>query len=145
MPDKWLWLNLASFYFCSCHFSNLVCHWVITAADADNIVHLQFEDFDVEFSEECTKDYLQIHDGKSVILSRLLGWNSYSIIANVLDCDIIVNEFEPQSRNYIHFQINTLRKGMNPLILPLMNEISLHCSSTKLTLALNNPRRLIWH
>ena len=38
------------------------------------------------------------------------------VVANVLDCDIIVSEFEIQSRYYVHFQINTLRKGMNLLI-----------------------------
>ena len=32
----------------------------------------------------------------------------------------VVSEFELQSRYYIHFQTNTLGKGMNPLILPSM-------------------------
>ena len=35
-----------------------------------------------------------------------------------LDCGIVVNEFELQSRNYIHFRTNTLGKGMDPFILP---------------------------
>ena len=35
-------------------------------------------------------------------------------MANVLNC--VLNEFEPQSRFYEHFQINTLWKGMKPLI-----------------------------
>ena len=35
-----------------------------------------------------------------------------------LDCEMIVNEFELQSRNYVHFRTNTLGKGMNPFILP---------------------------
>ena len=38
------------------------------------------------------------------------------VVANVLDCDIIVHKFEHQSRYYVHFQINTLRKGMNLFI-----------------------------
>ena len=33
---------------------------------------------------------------------------------------IVVNEFELQSRYYVHFRTNTLGKGMNPLILPAM-------------------------
>ena len=33
---------------------------------------------------------------------------------------IIVSEFELQSRYYVHFQTNTLEKGMNLLILPAM-------------------------
>ena len=44
-------------------------------------------------------------------------------MAEMLDCDIVVSEFEFQSRNYIHFSTNTLRKGMNPLILPNMGKI----------------------
>ena len=39
-------------------------------------------------------------------------------MVNVLDC-----EFEHQSRHYVHFGTNTLRKGMNPLILPAMGLI----------------------
>ena len=32
------------------------------------------------------------------------------------DFGIEINEFELQSRHYDHFRINTLGKGMNPLI-----------------------------
>ena len=28
-------------------------------------------------------------------------------VANVQDCDIVINEFELQSRYYVHFQTNT--------------------------------------
>ena len=38
----------------------------------------------------------------------------------VLDCGIVVSEFELQSCYYIHFRTNTLGKGMSPLILPAM-------------------------
>ena len=37
-----------------------------------------------------------------------------------MDCGIVVSEFELQSRYYIHFQANTLGKGMNPVILSAM-------------------------
>ena len=37
-----------------------------------------------------------------------------------MDCGIVVSEFVLQSRYYIHFKANTLRKGMNPFILPAM-------------------------
>ena len=37
-----------------------------------------------------------------------------------MDCEIVVREFVLQSRYDVHFQANTLRKGMNPLILPAM-------------------------
>ena len=38
----------------------------------------------------------------------------------VLNCNLEVNKFKLQSHYYIHFQTNTLGKGMNPLILPGM-------------------------
>ena len=37
-------------------------------------------------------------------------------VANVLDSDIVVSEFELQSRYYVQFRINTLGKCMNPFI-----------------------------
>ena len=36
---------------------------------------------------------------------------------NLLDCDIVVCEFELQSCNYVHFRTDTLEKRMKPLIL----------------------------
>ena len=41
------------------------------------------------------------------------------ITAKMLDCDLKVSEFELQSHYYVHFQTNTLRKGINPLIFPV--------------------------
>ena len=35
-------------------------------------------------------------------------------MANVLDCDMVVSEFEPQSPYYVHFRINTLGKSIIP-------------------------------
>ena len=46
--------------------------------------------------------------------------SAHGIVANVLDCDIVVSEFELKSSYYIHFRNNTLKKGMNPLIPPVM-------------------------
>ena len=39
------------------------------------------------------------------------------------DCEIVVSEFELQSRYYAHFRANTLGKGMNPFIIPSMGQI----------------------
>ena len=39
-----------------------------------------------------------------------------SVVSNVLDCDIVVSEFELQWHPYVHFWTNTLVKGMTPLI-----------------------------
>ena len=44
--------------------------------------------------------------------------NSRGIVANVLDCDIVVSEFEHHSPYYVHFRTNTLGEGVNPLITP---------------------------
>ena len=37
-------------------------------------------------------------------------------VVNVLDCEIIVREFEFQSGYCVHFWISTRGKGINPLI-----------------------------
>ena len=42
----------------------------------------------------------------------------HGVMVKVMDCKIVVSEFEFQLRYYVHFRINTLGKGMNPLILP---------------------------
>ena len=41
-------------------------------------------------------------------------------MVNGIDCEIVVIEFELQSRHYVKFRTNTLGKDMNPLILPAM-------------------------
>ena len=46
-----------------------------------------------------------------------------SEVVNVLVRDIVVSEFDIQSRYYVHFRINTRGKGMNPLIRPAMSYI----------------------
>ena len=43
-----------------------------------------------------------------------------SVMAKATDCGIVVSEFVLQSRYYVHFRANTLRKGINPFILPAM-------------------------
>ena len=42
------------------------------------------------------------------------------VMVKAMDCGIVVNEFVPQSRYYVHFRVITLGKGMNPLILAAM-------------------------
>ena len=43
-----------------------------------------------------------------------------SIMVKAMDCGIVVSEFLLQSRHYVPFQTNTLWKGMNLIILPIM-------------------------
>ena len=45
-------------------------------------------------------------------------------MVKVLDGEIVVSEFELKLRSYVHFQTNTLVKGMNPLILTAMGWIA---------------------
>ena len=68
--------------------------------------------------------------------------NPLSLMANVLDCSIVLNKFKLQSRYYIHFR-TTLEKGNGFFIPQLWVKQYLYCSSTKIPLALNNPLRLI--
>ena len=49
-----------------------------------------------------------------------LGVCPRGVMVKVMDCGIVVREFVLQSNYYVHFQANTLGKGMNPLILPAM-------------------------
>ena len=42
------------------------------------------------------------------------------VMVKAMDCGIVVSEFVFQSHYYVHFRVNTLGKGMNPLILPAM-------------------------
>ena len=46
-----------------------------------------------------------------------------AVVATVQDCDIIVSEFELQSRYYVYFQTNSIRKVMNSLIFPAIGKI----------------------
>ena len=40
------------------------------------------------------------------------------VVVNALHCDIVISEFEIQSRYYVHFRTNTLERCMN-LLIPL--------------------------
>ena len=59
------------------------------------------------------------------------------IVANELDCDIVVSKIKLQLCYYIHFQTNSLGKGMNPLSVLFFYKDSFWHS--------NNPRQLICH
>ena len=55
-----------------------------------------------------------------------------SVEANVLDCNIVVREFDLQSHYYVYFRTNTLGKDMNPLIPQLWFEEYNNCCSIEL-------------
>ena len=48
------------------------------------------------------------------------GGGPRGVMIKTLDCEIVVIKSELQSCYYVHFRINTLRKGMNPLMPPPM-------------------------
>ena len=46
----------------------------------------------------------------------------HDVMANVLDCDIVIREFELQTRHYVHLRTNTLGKGMSsPTMDPIVS------------------------
>ena len=47
-----------------------------------------------------------------------LFWLFGGVVANVLNCGILVTEFESQSRFYVYVRTSTFRKRIKPLILP---------------------------
>ena len=47
----------------------------------------------------------------------------FGVVANVLDCDMIVSEFKLQSHYNVHCWSNTLGKGMNTFISPDIGKI----------------------
>ena len=42
------------------------------------------------------------------------------VVVDILDCDFVVNEFEPQSCYYVFFRTNTFRNSMNSLVLSII-------------------------
>ena len=53
-----------------------------------------------------------------IILFMYLFSRPRGVMVKAIDCGIVISEFEHQSRYYVHTQTNTVRKGMNSLILP---------------------------
>ena len=70
---------------------------------------------------------------------------SHGVVDAVLDCEIVVSDFELQSRYYIHFWNNTSGKCMKLLIPLLCMKSNCHYSSTRMALAFNNPGSLMCH
>ena len=67
------------------------------------------------------------------------------VVAKVLDCDIVVSEFELLSRYRVHFRSNNIGKSMNLLIPQLSVKLYHYCSSARVASTLISPRRLIGH
>ena len=67
-----------------------------------------------------THTHIYIHTHTHTHINFALGGCPHGVMVTAMDCGIVVSEFVLQSRYYVHFWENTLRKGMNPLILPAM-------------------------
>ena len=70
-----------------------------------------------ERERESERGYIHTH---AHTRTYTLGKGPRGEMVKAMDCGIVVNEFELQSRYYVHFRTNTLWKVMNPLILPAM-------------------------
>ena len=78
------------------------------------MVELQYRDF-----TQAGKPSFGYQNISSTTLQ--LSWGCpRGVMVKAMDCGVVVSEFVLQSRYYVHFRANTLRKGMNPLILPAM-------------------------
>ena len=71
-----------------------------------------------DMSQKNCQEFLSREMVKVINLIRIFWWKGrrHSVMANVLDFNIVVSEFELQWHYYIHFRTNTLGKGMNSLI-----------------------------
>ena len=56
----------------------------------------------------------------NVLITNFTWGCPRGVMVKAMDCEIVESEFVLQSCYYIHFQANTLGKGINPLILPAM-------------------------
>ena len=66
-----------------------------------------------QWGEETVSDENDLDAVK--ISSESIQSSLHWVVAYMLDCIIVVSEFELQLRYYIHFQINSLGKGLNTL------------------------------
>ena len=52
--------------------NNLNCTWVITAEDPDLVIYLnKWPKFDIEYSQTCTWDYIEVFDGPDTTSSSM--------------------------------------------------------------------------
>ena len=77
--------------------------------------------------------------------SFYIGMISRCVIAKVQDYDIIVSEFELQSRSSRHFWFIPFGKVWTSVSPQKGFKYNFYCSSITMYLALDNPRRLICH
>ena len=57
----------------------------------------------------------------SSLLNKYVGGCPRGVMVKAMEGGIVESEFVPQSLYYVHFRVNTLGKGMYPLIHPAMS------------------------
>ena len=88
----------------------------------------------------------KIYRRRKILPSKEIKRNyriSRSVMGNELHSDIIVKEFKFLSRNYVHFQTNTL--GIVMILPQIWVDSYFLYSFKRFALGLNKPQRLIWH
>ena len=50
-----------------------------------------------------------------------MGGNHRSVVANILNNGIVISEFKLQPHYYVHFQTNTVGKGIESFMTPDMD------------------------
>ena len=107
--------------------------------------HLDFSSVNIDQNIEKWPRDMRIHKNILQVDPNNTGWGGHlRVRVNMLEYDIIVNEFKLQSRYYVYFRIKTLGKGMNSLF-PHLVKLHFYCHNTRIALTLNNPQRLIFH
>ena len=125
-----------SYYFSPCEFFLPVLTSGLSLKSKWQEVYKDFQDSS-KYSN-CSLDGLNFFSLifiSSSLLSKSLGTIqgtpapregcSCGVIVKAMNHGIIESEFELQPCHYVHFQANTLGKGMIPLILPTMGQIVL--------------------
>ena len=88
---------------------------------------------------------MNIHYTKDAVKVKLIYFQRGSlccVVANLLDCNIVVCKFELQSSYYVYLWTNSLGKSMNSFIPQQWINLCHNCHTRK-DLILNNQQRVI--
>ena len=80
----------------------------------------------IEILETCGQINHEEHNEKKELLKP--GACPRGVMVKTMDCGIVVSEFIPQSRYYVHFRTNTIGKAMTPP--PYPPSYGLKCTTT---------------
>ena len=113
-------------------FTHRRAHFFFQVGNPVLVHHVESRLFCLHTSNRQIMPAILIEQQQKLLLS------SRGVVANVVDCHILVSKFELQSRYCFHFWIHTLRKCTN-LCPQLWIQLYYYCSLTRMAFALNNP------